>query len=195
MKMLLTYKQERFCQAIVHGFTQLAAYQQAYAPANMSTKTVREAASRLMGTSKILARLEEMKAPGLAKVQHDYARWLEEVQRVAFYDIGDLFDMHGNPVDIPDLSPEAKRAIVGFEIEEVFVGKKTDETRVPAGYTRKYKLANKLAALELFGRATGYYVDKVAAPLSELESSATETLVAMLADYKQRIAARQLAKV
>jgi len=189
----LTFKQEQFCKGIVLGLTQIEAYRGAYNCSKMTRKSVNELASRAMNDVNIISRIAELRAPGLERVTKNYAEWLQEVERVAFYDIGELFDALGNPVGIPDLSPEAKRAIVGFEIEELFIGKKTDETRTAAGYVRKYKLANKLQALELFGRATGFYQEKVASPLSALEATATEVLTLMLADYKNRIGAKQIA--
>jgi len=54
------------------------------------------------------------------------------------------------------------------------------------GYTKRIKLGNKLSALELFGKATGYYQDKVEAPQSALEMASTEFLVAMLQELKDK---------
>ena len=189
----LTFKQEAFCQGVVKGLMQIEAYRAAYNCSKTTQKSVTELASRAMKDVNLISRIKELRAPGLERVTKNYAEWLQEVERVAFFDVRKLFDGHGNPIEVCDLSDDVAPAIAGFEIEEVFVGKKTDETRVPAGYTRKYKLANKLQALELFGRATGFYQEKVASPLSALEATATEVLTLMLADYKSRIGAKQVA--
>ena len=55
------------------------------------------------------------------------------------------------------------------------------------GDTIEVKAPDKLKALELFGKATGYYQDKVVAPGTELEQAATATLVAMLTEVQARI--------
>ncbi len=53
------------------------------------------------------------------------------------------------------------------------------------------KTPDKLKALELFGRATGIYQEKMETPRSVLEQMATADLVAMLAELKARKAARE----
>lgn len=63
------------------------------------------------------------------------------------------------------------------------------------GDTIEVKAPDKLKALELFGKATGYYQDKVVAPVSELEAASTATLVAMLAEVTARIKASHDAEV
>jgi len=57
----------------------------------------------------------------------------------------------------------------------------------PNSAIEEIKASDKLKGLELFGKATGYYQDKVVAPQSELEAASTATLVAMLAEVQARI--------
>jgi len=59
----------------------------------------------------------------------------------------------------------------------------------PNSAIEEIKASDKLKGLELFGKATGYYQDKVVAPVSELEAASTATLVAMLAEVTARIKA------
>ena len=90
-------------------------------------------------------------------------RWLQEILRLAFYDPGKFYDDHGNPIEIPLLDEDSRRAVVGFEFTEDFLNAKSpdgDQKRVACGYTKKFKLADKHKALELFGKAVGYYVEK-----------------------------------
>ena len=84
----------------------------------------------------------------MKKVQHDYARWLEEIQRVAFFDVRKLFDANGEPIPVAELPDDV--AVAGAEVGE--------------DGAIKLKYPNKLSALETFGRATGYYQEKVATP-------------------------------
>ncbi len=53
------------------------------------------------------------------------------------------------------------------------------------------KSPDMLKALELFGKATGYYQEKLETPMTALENTSTELLVAMLAELKERKAARE----
>ena len=64
----LTHKQEEFCRLVVQGASLSQAYRRAYDTENMADKTVHEAASRLMGDSKVIARFEELRAPAVKKV-------------------------------------------------------------------------------------------------------------------------------
>ena len=68
------------------------------------------------------------------------------------------------------------------ELEDVaFV--KTEELEV--------KTPDKLKALELFGKATGYYQEKVAPAMNPLETAATDVLVTMLAEVRARGSSRE----
>ena len=80
----LTYKQSAFCHGIVEGLSQTEAYRAAYPGTKMSTKTMKEAASRLMRVSNVIATIEELKAPAVEKVKRSYEKWLQEVENVAF---------------------------------------------------------------------------------------------------------------
>lgn len=90
-------------------------------------------------------------------------RWLQEIVRLAFYDPAKFYDTHGNPIEIPLLDEDSRRAVVGFEFTEDYLNAKSpdgENKRVASGYTKKFKLADKQKALELFGKAVGYYVEK-----------------------------------
>ena len=59
---MLTAKRELFVQNIIKGMSQADAYRNAFTCNNMSDKTIHEAASRLMSDSKVLARVNELRA-------------------------------------------------------------------------------------------------------------------------------------
>ena len=84
--------------------------------------------------------------------------WLTEIQRCAFFDPRKMFDALGNPKEIPELDDDSAAAIAGFEFAEEYIGKKDSENKIACGYTKKFKLTDKLKALKLFGEAVGYYV-------------------------------------
>jgi len=85
-------------------------------------------------------------------------------------------------------APAVKRAQRSYEdwlleIEDVaFV--KTERLEV--------KTPDKLKALEVFGKATGFIQEKSAAPTSPLETASTAILLTMLDEIKQRQAAREV---
>lgn len=154
----MTSKQERFCQEIVKGKTQSDAYRVAFKPKRMKATSLHVKASVLAGSDKVRLRLAELMAPIKAETKLTAERWQLELDRLALGDVRKLFDTHGNPLDIPDLGDDEAPCIAGFEIVEEFSGSGKD--RVPVGYTRKFKLVDKLRALELAGKTRGYYVEK-----------------------------------
>ena len=66
----LTSKQEAFAQAIVSGMTQADAYRAAFSAGKMTDKSIHELASRLMSDVKVTSRVEELRAPVIAKLQY-----------------------------------------------------------------------------------------------------------------------------
>lgn len=159
----LSSDREAFCQAMAfHSTTDLnqsAIYAQTHDVSTLNHKTICEMASRLMADSKIVARIEELRRPVVERFQVHHEVWLHELMDMAFVNPKDFFDEHGNPIDTPNLPNNVQKMLAGFEIQELFIGK-PDEGRVPAGYTRKYKLLSKVEAIKLFGEALGFFPDK-----------------------------------
>ena len=187
---MVTPKQEKFCQAVVRGSNQSEACRLAYGVKKATPKTINERASRLMANSKVVARVAELRAPAVKAVQHDQARWLQELQRCAFVDPRQFFDADGNPIAIPALTDESAPAVAGFEVTQEFAGQ--GDARELVGYTKKMKLTDKLKALELFGKATGYYVDHSVPAPSQLESASTELLLTMCTAIRERMKVKEI---
>ena len=152
----LTARYEAFCREIVKGKSQSDAYRVAFKPKKMKAKSIHEKASQVM--VKVRSRIEELMAPVRAETQLTAERWQQEIDRCALGDVRKMFDSHGNPLDIHALGDDEAPCIAGFEILEEFEGKGKDRT--PIGYTKKYKLVDKLKALELAGKTRGYYTEK-----------------------------------
>lgn len=152
----LTPRNERFVLALFTGAKQIDAYITAYKPSAKANRgTLHNKANKLAKDPKIKARLAELMAPVVAKVQLTRERWLQEVVACAIFDPRELFDSHGNCIEIKDLPDHAAPAIASFEQFEEFEGK--GEDRRATGYTRKFKLVDKLKALELAGKAYKFY--------------------------------------
>jgi phage terminase small subunit len=155
----LTSQQEAFCLFVLTGENQSDAYRKAFNCRRMKAKTVHEKASRLMGVGKVRARVAELMQPVIAQARLTREQWLEQIARIIVFDPRKMFDAHGNPIEITELADNEAAAIAAFEFYEDCVGK--GEERKAVGYTRKFRLADKLKALELYGKAQCYYAEKM----------------------------------
>jgi len=156
MRRELTGQQEKFALGVASGKTQADAYREAY-PRSKDWKgsTLYEAASRLMANSKVYARVEELKnritETGIASA----ARVLQEASRLALFDPRKLFFDDGMPKPITALDDDTAAALAGLDVVEEFEG--SGEDRKFVGYTKKYKIADKNAALEKLFKHHGLY--------------------------------------
>lgn len=99
---MLTFKQERFCQNIVKGMTQYQSYLDAGYANNNDRAIVDSNASLVANSTKILARVNELKA----LVTKEYCimpvgKRKEILSKIASATFGEFADEHGN-VDITD---------------------------------------------------------------------------------------------
>lgn len=84
-----------------------------------------------------------------------FARYVKEIERLSYFDARKFYDSFGNPLEIPELGDDEAAVIAGFEVCEQFEGK--GESRKAVGYVRRFKLADKIAALSLLGKVCGFY--------------------------------------
>lgn len=84
--MALTPKQENFCLAYLETGNASEAYRRSYDAENMKPETINVKACELLQNGKIAERLEELRAPVIAKAQltvEDLLRELEEARKLA----------------------------------------------------------------------------------------------------------------
>ncbi|MGC3975886.1 MAG: terminase small subunit [Nitrospira sp.] len=155
----LSLKQEAFCLAVFGGQNPSKAYRNVFKPKQAKAKTIHEMASRLMAKRKVRTRLAELMQPVIQRARLTREQWLEGLVRMIIADPRKMFDAHGNPLEITELGENEAAAIAGFEFYEDFEGK--GESRKAVGYTKKFKLIDRLRALELYGKAQCYYADKM----------------------------------
>jgi phage terminase small subunit len=165
----LSPKEEAFCLAIVEGMSESDAYRKAYRPQRAKAKTINEMASRLMARPKIRARVAELMQPVIQRARMTREQWVEALAAICFADVRKMFDIHGNPIEITELGPNEAAAVAAFEVCEDFSG--SGEARKTVGYTRRVKMADKLKALEMYGKAMAYSTEReagvaAAAPLA-----------------------------
>lgn len=85
---------------------------------------------------------------------------LREYARIAFFDPRKLFHPDGTPKPIEALDDDTAAALIGIDVREEYEG--AGEERVFAGYTKKYKLANKMGALNSLAKHMGLFDAKKA---------------------------------
>lgn len=85
-------------------------------------------------------------------------RVIQEYARVAFFDPRKLFMGNGSPREICSLDDDTAAALVGMDVYEEYEG--AGEDRQFVGYTKKYKIADKLRALEALGKHLGVFDGK-----------------------------------
>ena len=168
----LTSDKEAFCRLMAFesstDLNQTEVYAKTHDTKKLTKKSMGELASRLMKDVKIMARIEELRKPVLDRFKDGYEDFLNELKALAFGNPKHLFDEHGNTIELPSLPDHVAKLVQGFEVQEMFIGK-PDENRVPAGYTRKYRLVSKLDALEMFGKACGFFPSEKMALAAQLE--------------------------
>src|SRR6266540_2121801 len=155
----LTPKREAFAQLVARGESASGAYRKAYGQGNMSNKTLHEAASRLSGNSKVLARVAALRAPALLQAQYtitvDLNRTVFENARVGFSDIRKLFGPGGRLLDPHEWDDDTAAAVASVERVALF-GKGKDGLG-QIGYTTKVKLWSKGDALDRLMKNLGGY--------------------------------------
>lgn len=154
--MKLTGQQEKFAVGIASGKTQADAYREAYPKAKKwKDEAVYVEASRLLDNPKVSLRLKELRERlaglGIASAE----RVLLEATRIALFDPRNLFFDDGTPKPIAALDDDTAAALAGLDVMEEFDGSGDDRKFV--GYTKKYKVADKNAALEKLFKHHGLY--------------------------------------
>lgn len=79
----LTHKQEMFCLAYVETGNASEAYRRAYDTGKMKPESVNESASRLLADVKIVARLEQLRAPVRERAQITLESHLERLNHLS----------------------------------------------------------------------------------------------------------------
>jgi phage terminase small subunit len=155
----LTIKQEKYVQGLFAGMSQREAYKRAFNPKKMSDKTIDENASRLANSIKVIARLEELKSELKNRNMITVERVMAEYAKLGFFDPRRLFHDDGRPKDITELDDETAACIAGLDVQEVYEG--NGDQREFVGYVKKYKLADKKAALDSIAKCLGMFTDKM----------------------------------
>lgn len=152
----LTPKQAGFAECIViKGMTATdAAKEMGY-----SERSAAQQGYALLHNPLVVKEVERLKDARSMAALATRKRWLEEVCRLAYLDPAQLFEDDGSIKRIKDMPEDARRVLTGLEVAEIFDGQGPDKMAI--GLLKKVKLADKLAALTLLGKAEGYVTEKV----------------------------------
>lgn len=154
---------------------------QACLAAGYAKSGARSQGYRLMKDPAIMKAIAERQHKRNEKADLTAVRVLEELRRLSFFDVADLFDDNGDLRPLKDVPIEARAAIAGLEVARANLdrtdGKRGDE------WLTKIKLASKVDALTLLGKHFKLYVerlevtgdwDKLAARLAAARKRATK---------------------
>lgn len=87
---------------------------------------------------------------------------LRETAKLAFFDIRKMFGKDGKPLNISELDADTAAALVGLDVQDI-----ADNDGDYVGFVKKYKMADKLKALELLGKHLGTWEPKDDGPKDE----------------------------
>lgn len=123
----------------------------------------------------------------LEEMELTEARVNRETARIAFFDPRKLFHGDGSPKQVIDVDDDTAAAIGGIDVFEEFAG--TGKDRVLVGYTKKYKIADKNAALERAAKLLTMYAkeptpaqDSLTVLLMAISSGTHSTFLPVLED-------------
>ena len=151
----LTPKQERFCVEYFNTGNASEAYRRAYDAGDMAPATINVKASELLADGKVAVRVQAMRDGAANSAMMSKADVLREAMKIAKFDIRRLYYDDGEPIPIHELDADTAAAVQAVDIQEVYEGYGNE--RVFVGYTKKYKVADKNAALEKLFKHFGLY--------------------------------------
>lgn len=150
--MSLTAKQKRFVEEYLVDLNAT----QAAIRAGYSVKTAKSIGQENLTKPDIQIAIQEAKNNRSQRVEITQDRVLREYARLAFFDPRKLFDDDGKPKDISMLDDDTAAALAGLDV----VTEVSGNDKETISYTKKYKLANKLVALDSLGRHLGVFDGK-----------------------------------
>lgn len=153
----LNLKHQRFVAEYLIDMNATAAYKRAGYKA--TPRSAAANAAKLLTNPNISAAIEKAQGRLLEKLELTAERVLQEVARIALFDVRKMFDADGNPIPVHMLDANTAAAINGLDVLEEFEG--TGKDRVLVGHVKKYKVADKNTALGNALKVLGLLREKV----------------------------------
>jgi len=155
MPVLKNQRHEAFAQALAKGATADEAY------ATAGYRPDRGNASRLTANDSVRSRVDEIQGKAAAKVGVSIERVLDELARIGFANMADYMKAgsDGDPyLDFSELTRDQAAALVEVTVEDFKDGRGEDARDVRRV---KFKLGDKISALEKIGKHLGMFKDRV----------------------------------
>lgn len=152
----LTPKQRLF----VHEYLKDLNATQAAIRAGYSRKTAQAISTENLSKPLIQEAIQKEFDKRAGEVDLTAKRILTEIMKLAFFNIKDLYDENGDIKPINELSNEVACAISAIDIGEVRTIKTADGEPLIEQYTKKIKLWDKRASLELLGKHLKLFTEK-----------------------------------
>lgn len=153
--MSLNEKQRRFAaEYLIDLNAKQAAIRAGYSP-----KTAESQGSRLLSNAKVAKAIQDGKEARAARTEITQDRVLQELARLAFFDIRQLYHEDGRLKAPHELDDDTAAAVAQLESIEEYAGRGDDREAI--GTTKKAKTFSKDAALALAMRHLGMLNDKL----------------------------------
>lgn len=149
--MALTDKQQAFVREYLIDLNAT----QAAIRAGYSADTARSIGFENLTKPDIQEAIAEAQAARAERTQITQDMVLKEYARIAFFDPSRLFDEDGDPLPVHRVDEDTRRAIAGLDVQEMY------EESVNTGRIKKYRIANKLGALDSVAKHLGMFTEKV----------------------------------
>ena len=155
--MALTPKQKRFVAEYLVDLNATAAAKRAgYKDPNIGRQHITK--------NNVSAAIEDAMQNRQKRTEITQDMVISELAKLGFFDIRKMFDKNGKPLDISELDADTAAALVGLDVQGV-----ADNDGDYVGFVKKYKMADKLKALELLGKHLGTWEPKDNGPKDETE--------------------------
>jgi phage terminase small subunit len=158
--MALTPKQQRFVDEYLIDLNAAAAYKRAgYAARGNSAEA---SAARLLRNAQVRSFLTERMKARERRTEITQDRVLQELARIAFFDIRKLYNADGTLKRPDQLDDDAAAVLAGVDVTEQTTHEMVDgELKATPVFTKKAKVFDKTAALTLAMRHLGMLKDKI----------------------------------
>ena len=147
----MTEAQKRFCDEYLIDLNATRAYKVAY------PNCKRDETAYVNSKVKEYIAIHQKKREERTQVTQD--RVIQELAKIAFADIRELYNDNGNLKNVKCLEDHIAGAVSQLEIFEEYEGRGEDREYI--GDTKKVKLLDKTKALELLGKHLGIFTDKL----------------------------------
>lgn len=151
----LTPKQKRFCEEYIVDFNAT----QAAIRAGYSENTARNIAGNLLTKINIQEYVKSLSNKQQQRTEITADRVIEEIAKVAFCDIKNLYNEDGRLKEPQELEDHVSATVSSFKNRREYQGKDEDGNAEYATID-EYKTYDKLKALELLGKRFAIFTDK-----------------------------------